>query len=84
MIGTLLFYRRIASPLHAARASVGAAWALSLTVAALILYNPLCLLALLLAVLGAGWGAGVGPRLSRSLRTATIVALPIVLENVLV
>jgi energy-coupling factor transport system permease protein len=84
MIGTLLFYRRIASPLHAARASVGAAWALSLTAATLILYNPLCLLALLLAVLGAGWGAGVGPRLSRSLRTATIVALPIVLVNVLV
>jgi energy-coupling factor transport system permease protein len=84
MIGTLLFYRRIASPLHAARASVGAAWALSLTAATLILYNPLCLLALLLAVLGAGWGAGVGPRLLRSLRTATIVALPIVLVNVLV
>ena len=84
MIGTLLFYRRLASPLHAARASVGAAWALSLTAAALILYNPLCLLALLLAVLGAGWGAGVGPRLSRSLRTAAIVALPIVLVNVLV
>ena len=35
-------------------------------------------------MLGAGWGAGVGPRLARSLRTATIVALPIVLINVLV
>src|SRR5664280_1013604 len=84
MIGTLLFYRRIASPLHATRAGIGAAWALSLTAAALILYHPLCLLALLVAVLGAGWGAGVGPRLARSLRTATIVALPIVLINVLV
>jgi len=84
MIGTLLFYRRIASPLHATRAGIGAAWALSLTAAALILYHPLCLLALLVAVLGAGWGAGVGPRLARSLRTATIVALPIVLVNVLV
>lgn len=84
MIGGVLFYRRIASPLHAARAGIGAAWALSLTAAALILYHPLCLLALLGAVLVAGWGAGVGPRLARSLRTATIVALPIVLVNVLV
>jgi energy-coupling factor transport system permease protein len=81
---TLLFYRRIASPLHATRASVGAAWAASLTAAALILYHPVCLLALLCGVLVAGWGAGVGPRLVRSLRTATIVALPIVLVNVLV
>jgi energy-coupling factor transport system permease protein len=84
VIGTLLFYRRLASPLHAARASVGALWALSLTAAALILYHPLALLALLLGVLGAAWGAGVGPRLMRSLRTAVIVALPIVLVNVLV
>jgi energy-coupling factor transport system permease protein len=84
VIGTLLFYRRIASPLHATRASIGAAWALSLTAAALVLYHPLCLLALLVAVLGAGWGAGVGPRLVRSLRTAMLVALPIVLVNVLV
>jgi energy-coupling factor transport system permease protein len=84
VIGTLLFYRRLASPLHATRASVGAVWALSLTAAALILYHPICLLALLGAVLCCGWGAGVGPRLARSLRTATIVALPIVLVNVLV
>jgi energy-coupling factor transport system permease protein len=81
---TLLFYRRLASPLHATRASIGAAWAASLTAATLILYHPICLLALVCAVLGAGWGAGVGPRLARSLRTATIVALPIVLVNVLV
>jgi energy-coupling factor transport system permease protein len=79
-----MFYRRLASPLHATRASVGALWALSLTVASLILYHPLVLLALLLGVLGAAWGAGVGPRLTRSLRMAVIVALPIVLINVLV
>jgi energy-coupling factor transport system permease protein len=84
VIGTLLFYRRLASPLHATRASIGAAWAASLTAAALILYHPICLLALLGAVLCAGRGAGVGARLVRSLRTATIVALPIVLVNVLV
>lgn len=79
-----MFYRRLASPLHAARAGVGALWALSLTAASLILYHPLVLLALLLAVLGAAVGAGVGARIARSLRTAMIVALPIVLINVLV
>jgi energy-coupling factor transport system permease protein len=82
--GSLMFYRRLASPLHAARASVGALWALSLTVASLILYHPVVLLALLVGVLGAAWGARVGPRLTRSLRMAVIVALPIVLVNLLV
>lgn len=84
LAGTLLFYRRIASPLHATRASVGALWALALTAATLVLYQPLVLLALLLAVLAAGAGAGVGRALARSLRTALIVALPIVLVNVIV
>jgi energy-coupling factor transport system permease protein len=85
MLGTtLFFYRRLASPLHAARASVGAVWAASLTAATLILFHPLALLALLLGVLAAGFGARVGARIVRSLRTATIVALPIVLVNVLV
>jgi energy-coupling factor transport system permease protein len=84
VIGSPLFYRRLSSPLHATRASVGAAWALSLIAATLILYHPLALLALALGVLGAARGAGVGATLLRSLRTATIVALPIVLVNVLV
>jgi energy-coupling factor transport system permease protein len=84
MIGSLLFYRRLASPLHAARASVGALWALSLIAAALILYQPLALLALLIGVLAAAYGAGLGGEIARSLRLATIVALPIVLINVLV
>ena len=84
MSGTLLFYRRIASPLHATRAGVGAVWALALTAATLVLYHPLALLALLLAVLGATVGAGVGRLLGRALRMALIVALPIVLVNVLV
>jgi len=83
-MGSTFFYRRLASPLHATRAWVGALWIVSLTEAALILYHPLVLLALLLGVLGAGWGASVGARLSRSLRTALIVAAPIVLVNVLV
>jgi len=79
-----LFYRRIASPLHATRAGVGVLWLASLTAAGLLLYHPLALLALLLALLGAGAGAGVGRRLARAMRTAAIVWLPIVLVNVLV
>jgi energy-coupling factor transport system permease protein len=79
----LLFYRRLASPLHATRAGVGAVWALALTAAALILYNPLPLAALALAVLGAGACAGVGRQLAGTLRTALIVGLPIVAINVL-
>jgi energy-coupling factor transport system permease protein len=84
LAGTQFFYRRLASPLHAARAGVGACWALALTVAALVLFHPLVLLALLLAVLGAGFAAGVGRALARTLRTAAIVAVPIVVVNVLV
>jgi energy-coupling factor transport system permease protein len=79
----LLFYRRLASPLHATRAGVGAVWAAALTAAALILYNPLPLGALAVAVLGAGVGAGVGRQLAGTLRTAAIVGLPIVAINVL-
>jgi energy-coupling factor transport system permease protein len=79
-----LFYRRLASPLHATRAGVGVLWVLALMVPTLLLFHPLALLALLLAVLGAGAGAGVGRRVARSLRTAAAVWLPIVLVNVLV
>jgi energy-coupling factor transport system permease protein len=79
----LLFYRRLASPLHATRAGVGAFWVLALSTAALILFNPLALGALTLAVLGAGEGAGVGRQLRGALRTAMIVGLPIVVINVL-
>jgi energy-coupling factor transport system permease protein len=79
-----LFYRRLPSPLHAARASVGALWAMALSAAALLLYHPFALAALALAVFGAGIGAGVGRELRPALRTAIFVALPIVLINVLV
>jgi energy-coupling factor transport system permease protein len=78
------FYRRLPSPLHATRAGVGALWAAALSASALVLFHPLVLLALLVAVLCAGAGAGVGRLLARSLRTAAIVSLPIVLVNVLV
>ncbi len=80
----LLLYRPLASPLHATRAGVAALWAAALTAATLLLYHPLALAALVLAILGAGWGAGVGRELARALRTALIVGLPIVAVNVLV
>jgi energy-coupling factor transport system permease protein len=79
----LFFYRRLPSPLHAVRAGVGALWALAAMAAALVLYHPLLLLALTMAVVGAAAGAGVGHELRRALRTATIVGVPIVLVNVL-
>ncbi|MCW3025572.1 MAG: cobalt transport protein [Solirubrobacterales bacterium] len=81
---TTLFYRRVPSPLHATRAGVGALWAAALSAATLLLDHPLALLALLLAVLCSGAGARVGRPLARSMRTAAIVWLPIVLVNVLV
>jgi len=84
MRSTLLFYRRLASPLHATRASVGVTWVAALALAALLLFHPLLLLALLAAVLGAGAAAGVGRRLARTMRTAAIVWVPIVAVNVLV
>ncbi len=79
-----MLYRPLASPLHATRAGVAALWAAALGAAALLLYHPLALAVLLVAVVLAGRGAGVGPELTRALRTALIVALPIVLVNVLV
>jgi energy-coupling factor transport system permease protein len=81
--GGLFFYRRLASPLHAARAGVGALWALALTAAALLLYHPLALAAVLVAVLVAASAAGVGYEMRRALRTAVIIGVPIVLVNVL-
>jgi energy-coupling factor transport system permease protein len=80
---SLFFYRRMASPLHAARAGVGALWVLSLSVAALLLYHPLALVVLLAAVLGAAWATGVGNEMRRALLTASIIGVPIVLVNVL-
>jgi energy-coupling factor transport system permease protein len=82
--GASFFYRRLPSPLHATRATVGAVWAGALIVATLLLFHPLALLALAAGVLGTGIASGVGAQLRRTLRTAAIVAVPIVAINVLV
>jgi energy-coupling factor transport system permease protein len=83
MLATL-FYRRLASPLHATRATVAATWAGALIAATLLTNNPLVLGALAAAVLGAGAGAGLWAELARTSRTILIVAAPIVAINVLV
>ncbi|HXD53200.1 MAG TPA: energy-coupling factor transporter transmembrane component T [Solirubrobacteraceae bacterium] len=76
-----LAYRRRASPLHAARATVAAAYAAAIALAALLLENPILLGALLAAVLFAAAAAGVGPQLLRAGRRA---ALPVLAATVLV
>lgn len=81
---TLFFYRRLASPLHAARAGTSATWALVIIAAAIILSHPLVLAALLGGLLIAAAGARVGHEITRALRAALLVAIPIVLVNVLV
>jgi energy-coupling factor transport system permease protein len=83
-VGEGLGYRRLGSPLHATRAWIAAAWASALIAAALIFSQPILLAALILGVLGAGIGAGVGRALMRTLRTVAFVAIPIVVINVLV
>lgn len=77
-------YLRRASPLHAARASVAAAYCGALILAALVIADPLILAVLALAVLGAGVGAGVGRRVVHSLSLSLPLALFIVLVNGLV
>jgi energy-coupling factor transport system permease protein len=74
-------YRRRASPLHAARASIGALYGGALACAALIVQHPLVLAGLLAAVLGAGYACGTIGQMARTLRR---VALPILILTVLV
>ena len=77
-------YQPTASPLHAARAAVAIAWCLALLALALLSADPRLLGAEGLAVLGAGWAAGVGRRLVRSLRFAVPMWIAIALINALV
>lgn len=81
----LVVYRRRATPLHAARATVVAAYGGALALAALLTEHPLLLGSLLLTVLLAAWGAGVGGRIVRAGRATVLPVLVLsVLVNVLV
>jgi energy-coupling factor transport system permease protein len=81
---TRIAYRRRASPLHAARASIAAAYGAAFAGAALIVANPLLLGALLIAVLAAASAAKVGRQVAGTFRLAALpVVLLIVLVNVL-
>ena len=68
-----MIYARRASPLHAARAGVATAWCAALAAAALVVDHPLVLFALLLATLGAAFGAGLADRIGPTAR----IAIPI-------
>jgi energy-coupling factor transport system permease protein len=77
-------YVRRASPLHAARASVAAAYAVALVCAVLAFENPLVLGALALAIAGAAVLARAGRMLLRAALYAVPFALLIALVNPLV
>jgi energy-coupling factor transport system permease protein len=77
-------YRRRASALHAARASVSASFCLALAFAPILYDNPLILGALLCAIVAAGVGAGVAYELRRWAAVAAGLALLVIVINPLV
>ena len=79
-----MIHQRRASPLHAARAGVGAAWCLTLVAVALSFEHPLLLATLLGVTLAAAAAAHVGRAVVRSLRWAVPFALAIAVVNALV
>jgi energy-coupling factor transport system permease protein len=79
-----LIYRRLASPLHAARAGVGCVWCLALAVAALVLSAPVALGAVAIAIAGGGVAAGVGREMRRAALFALALGLMVMLVNAFV
>ena len=79
-----MIYRRLASPLHAARASAGCAYCAALAIVALTSDHPLVLVAALVAVTGAGALAGVGAELARGARLGLGLAVALTAINALV
>ncbi|CAB4861645.1 unannotated protein [freshwater metagenome] len=77
-------YRHRASPLHAARAGVTALYGLALVGLALGFTHPVVLAAIAVAVLAAGWRAGVGSDLVRAARFSLFLAVTITLVNAIV
>jgi energy-coupling factor transport system permease protein len=79
-----MIYLRRASPLHAARAGVGAAYCAALAACALIFEHPLALAAVAVAALGAAVGAGVGREVARTGRFTLPLVILVTLVNALV
>ncbi len=77
-------YRSRPSALHAARASLGAAFCCALALTGALYLHPLVLAAALAGVAGAGVAAGVGREIGRSLKLALPLALLVALVNPLV
>jgi energy-coupling factor transport system permease protein len=79
-----MIYVRRASPLHVARAGVGAAYCAALAACALIFEHPLALAAVAVAALGAAAGAGVGREVARTARFTLPLVVLVALVNALV
>jgi energy-coupling factor transport system permease protein len=79
-----VIYRRRASPLHAARAGVSAAYCAVLAACALIFQHPVVLGALAVVVVCAAAGAGVGGEVLRTARFTLPLALLVAAINALV
>lgn len=79
-----MIYVRRASPLHVARAAVGAAYCAALAACALIFEHPLALAAVAIAALGAAVGAGVGREVARTARFTLPLVVLVALVNALV
>jgi energy-coupling factor transport system permease protein len=77
-------HRRRASPLHAARAGIGAVWCVTLGVVALSFEHPVLLATIVAAALAAGAAAGVGREVTRALAWGIPFAVVIAAVNALV
>ncbi len=82
--GLTLAYRRRASPLHAARAAAGGVYCVGLVLCALVLVNPVELLAVLAAVLAAARLAGVGAEIRRAVLPMLVLVLAIAALNAVI
>jgi energy-coupling factor transport system permease protein len=82
--GPVVAHRRRASPLHAARAGVGAAWCITLGAVALSFEHPVPLAALLATALAAGAAAGIGREVMRAALWGLPFGLVIAVVNALV
>jgi energy-coupling factor transport system permease protein len=84
MNGVIVAHRRRASPLHAARAGIGAAWCITLGVVALSFEHPLLLATLVAAAFAAAAAARVWREMARAVVWAIPFALVIAAVNAIV